>query len=357
MKQVTTAGKLPHSLSITFLHSFFHAERTFKTTMSQLSYAIIGTGAIGGYYGAKLQQSGCDVHFLLRSDYELVKKQGLSVASINGDIELPSVRAYNHSGDMPSVDVAIVALKTTQTSQTRKLLPVINPGGAVLCLQNGLGVEKAIEQQLAGQVKESVEIIGGLCFIGALKSGPGQIEHTDYGHVLLGPYQADEQRCEPTPLMDKIAEDFTEAGVEINLTDDLPMARWKKLVWNVPYNGLSVILNATTEEMMSDSGVRSLISTLMRETVAIANTWAKKASPQEDRALSLKIVEDMLSHTKTMAAYQTSMKVDFDRGHLLEIEAILGNPLKIAHQYGVPAPTMTMLYQQLTFIQQRIMSP
>ncbi|MGC1305995.1 MAG: putative 2-dehydropantoate 2-reductase [Phormidesmis sp.] len=321
--------------------------------MSELSYAIIGTGAIGGYYGARLQQAGCDVHFLLRSDYEQVKQEGLVVESKDGDFELPAVNAYCDPAKMPPVDVAIVALKTTQNHQLADLLPPLKPGGAVLSLQNGWGVEGAIAQQLKEKKGLSPTILGCLCFICANKVGLGHIRHLDYGHLLLGAHHKTYQLCAETPLMNAIATDFKRANVQIETTEDLPMARWQKLVWNVPYNGLSVVLDATTEEMMADEGVRQLITTLMQEVITVANAWGEQTSPGANRQLSFDLVSNMLAHTEAMAPYRTSMKIDYDEARPLEIDAILGNPIRTAKAMDLPTPAMTVLYWQLAFLNVR----
>jgi 2-dehydropantoate 2-reductase len=319
-----------------------------------LRYAIIGTGAIGGYYGARLQQAGCDVHFLLRSDYEAVQQNGLQVTSVQGDFELPVVNAYRTAAEMPAVDVAVVALKTTHNHQLPQLLPSINPGGAILSLQNGFDVEGAIAQALESAVSPVPSLLGGLCFICSNKVGPGNIHHLDYGRVLLGAHRNDQQPCAPTALMEAIFADFKQASIEIAMTDDLPMARWQKLVWNVPYNGLSVVLDATTAEMMNSEAIKSLVSTLMSEVVSVANAWGQATSPQLQRRISTDVIATMLSQTAQMKPYRTSMKIDYDEGRSLELEAILGNPLRAAQQLGVPVPTMTMLYQQLTFLDSRL---
>lgn len=316
--------------------------------MTHLKYAVIGTGAIGGYYGARLQQAGCEVHFLLRSDYEQVQENGLNIDSISGDFALPEVNAYSDPAQMPPVDVVIVALKTTHNDQLLNLLPTLNPNGAILSLQNGLDVEAVIAQQFEEEATPT--ILGCLCFICANKIGPGHIRHLDYGRLLLGAYEKSNRLCPTTPLMKAIAADFERARVPIETTEDLPMARWRKLVWNVPYNGLSVVLDATTEEMMGDSGVRSLITTLMNEVVAVANTWGQQNAMQGKRELPADLIPQMLTHTEEMAAYRTSMKIDYDEGRPLEIEAILGNPIRTAQALEVSVPTMVMLYQQLSFL-------
>ncbi|MEM8504439.1 MAG: putative 2-dehydropantoate 2-reductase [Cyanobacteria bacterium P01_D01_bin.1] len=315
-----------------------------------LRYAIIGTGAIGGYYGARLQQAGCDVHFLLRSSYDHVKANGLRIESIDGDFELPHVNAYNNPADMPAVDVVVVALKTTQNSNLPKLLPALNKGGAILSLQNGFGVESTIVQQLEKKNISVSTILGGLCFICSNQISPGHFRHMAYGRVLLGVHDQQDQPHEPTALLKEIASDFARANVQADTTDDLPMARWQKLVWNVPYNGLSVVLDATTAEMMADTGVRSLITTLMHEVVATANAWGDAVSPGCDRHLPADIIDSMLTRTEAMTPYRTSMKIDYDERRPLEIEAILTNPINAARALGTNVPTMAMLQQQLAFL-------
>jgi len=325
--------------------------------MSSLSYAIIGTGAIGGYYGARLQQAGCEVHFLLRGDYEAVRHSGIAIESIDGDFELPQVKAYSQSTDIPPVDVAIVALKTTQNNHLHTLLPPIKKGGAILSLQNGLGIEADISRQLKGQLKEREgtvpDILGGLCFICSNRIGPGHFRHSAYGRILLGAHNPTAQPCTPTPLMGAIAADFAKGPIAIETTDDLPMARWQKLVWNVPYSGLSVVLDATTEEMMADSGVQSLITTLMAEVINTANAWGEQTSPGTNRHLPFSLIDEMIAHTEVIEPYRTSMKIDYDENRPLEVETIVGNPLRAAQAMGVSVPTMTMLYQQLSFLNNR----
>ena len=324
--------------------------------MTRLRYAIIGTGAIGGYYGGRLAQAGCDVHFLLRSDYDYVRENGLTVASVDGDFRLAEVNAYSNSADMPPIDVVVVALKTTNNDRLAELMPSLKPGGVVLCLQNGWDVEQAIAQHLTEKKGTAPDILGGLCFIYANKPSPGHIQHMGYGKLLIGAHDESEQPVAVTLMVEAIAADFQKANIAVETTEDLPMARWRKLVWNVPYNSLSVILDATTGEMMADEEVRSLIRTLMEEVVAIANTWGETTSPGLQRSISKDFIEQMLNITAEVSDYRTSMKVDYDENRPIEIEAILGRPLHTAQELRLAVPNMTALYQQLSFLNIRLSS-
>jgi len=213
--------------------------------MSNRTYAILGTGALGGFYGAKLQKAGNDVHFLLHRDYKHVGTRGLIVNSKDGDFNLPKVNAYNDAKNMPKCDVVVVALKTTQNHLLPKMLPtVVKDDGVVLILQNGFGIEEEI-----AEIVGSDKVMGRLCFLCSNKIAPGHIHHLDYGQIKLGEYALNYNPVGITNRMQLIQEDFEGAGIKIELTEDLKGTRWQKLVWNIPYNGLSVVLKATALQM------------------------------------------------------------------------------------------------------------
>jgi 2-dehydropantoate 2-reductase len=306
--------------------------------MSQRKYAIIGTGALGGFYGAKLQKAGLDVHFLLRSDYHHVSKYGLVVESKDGDFRLPQVHTYSDVKEMPQCDVVVVALKTTQNYLLPQILPsVVKDDGVVLVLQNGLAVEEEIFP-----IVGNVSIIGGLCFLCSNKVGAGHIHHLDYGQITLGEYAPGYNICGITEKMRQIADDFVSAGISIELSEDLLLGRWKKLVWNIPYNGLSVILNATTDELMADFHTRNLVEQLMHEVALGAKSYG--------RIIADSFIQKMLDYTVNMKPYRTSMKIDYDQHRPLEVEAMFGNPLRKAQAKGVNLPLISCLYQQLKFL-------
>ncbi|WP_370583881.1 putative 2-dehydropantoate 2-reductase [Oxynema sp. CENA135] len=310
-------------------------------TRQQRRYAVIGTGAIGGFYGAKLQQAGFDVHFLLNRDYQWVRDRGLVVESVNGDFTLPEVNAYQQPQKMPKCDVVIVALKTTANYLLPQLLPpVVKDNGVVVLLQNGLGAEEEV-----AQIVGSNRVMGGLCFICSNKIGPGHIRHSDYGAIELGDYGEGYRPRGITDRMQAIARDFNQAGITILDSEDLLASRWKKLVWNIPFNGLSVILDAKTDALIADRATRCLAEDLMQEVVNGAAAY--------DRAIAPEFVQEMLDKTVKMKPYLTSMKLDYDRRQPLEVEAIFGNPLKKAAQAGVRLPKIETLYQQLVFLDRR----
>lgn len=293
------------------------------------SYAIIGTGALGGFYGARLQHAGCDVHFLLHSDYDHVRQHGIVIDSKEGNFTLPKVHAYRNASDLPPCDVVIVALKATQNHLLPALLP---PTGDVLLMQNGLGGEELV----AGIVGPS-RVLGGLCFLCSNKVGPGHIHHLDYGMVSLGEFKVG-----ITDRLRALSGDFESAGIKTQLLDDLRVGRWTKLVWNIPYNSLTVILNTTTNHLMQTPATRHLCEQIMHEVVADAHACG--------HSLPADLVPKMLDYTDKMTPYRPSMKIDFDASRPMEVEAIFGNPLRAAQAAGAKSPLLETLYRQLTFL-------
>jgi 2-dehydropantoate 2-reductase len=298
-------------------------------------FAVIGTGAVGGYYGGLLQKAGFEVHFLLHSDYAFVKRNGMTVESVNGDFRLPQVNAYNDPKQMPRCDTVILSLKTTANSVLKDVLPyVLKDDGAVLTLQNGLGSEEEISKIVGAE-----RVMGGLCFLCSNKVGPGHIRHLDYGLITIGEYRADGQPAGITPRLEQLGADLESAGIPVQRVEDLPLARWKKLVWNIPFNGMSVVENTLTDELMRNPETRTRCRTIMQEVISAAAACTRPIEPE--------FVEKMLADTETMEPYAPSMKLDYDRGNPLEIEAIYSNPICAAKAVGVEMPETEKLYQQL----------
>lgn len=310
--------------------------------MSHRSYAIVGTGALGGYYGARLHHAGLDVHLLLRSDYPHVARHGLRVESTDGDFSIPpdAVHAYEDPAAMPRCDVVCVCLKATANDALPAILPhVLADDGVVVLLQNGLGFERDVAAIVGDD-----RVLGGLAFLCSNKVGPGHIRHVDYGRIRLGDYRPDASAAGVTDRLRAVGGDFERAGIDITLADDLLLARWQKLVWNVPYNGLSVVLDATTDQLMADAQTAALVESLMIEVAAGAEAAG--------RVIERSFIEQMMADTRKMTPYRTSMKVDHDQGQPMEVEAIFGAPVRDAASRGVSLPRVEMLYRQLRFIDQ-----
>lgn len=303
---------------------------------------IIGTGAIGGFYGVMLARAGFDVHFLLRSEFRAVADDGLHIDSaVHGQLHLNPVQAYVSAEDMPPCDWLLVGTKTTANADLAPLIArAAAPGAKVLLLQNGLEVEEALRPLLP----DSLHLLGGLCFICVHRRGPGVVVHQALGAVNIGyhsgPLHNDESARQA--LVEEGAALFHQAGIESHAMANLQQARWQKLVWNVPYNGLSVLLRASTTPLMGDASSRELIQTLMAEVVRGAQACG--------HVLPAGYAEHLFKMTEKMPDYWPSMYHDFVHQRPLELDAVYARPLAAAREAGCELPTIRALYQALGFI-------
>jgi 2-dehydropantoate 2-reductase len=301
-----------------------------------IRYAVIGTGALGGYYGGKLAKAGKDVHFLFRSDFEHVRKNGLHVDSVNGDFWLKEINAYGQADDLPVCDVILVCMKTTGNHHLPELLKsVLHPKSVVVMLQNGLGVE----EDLSAQIPE-VAIAGGLAFICSNKIRPGHIQHLDLGKLILGSFKDTNPE-----ILNMVVNDFLEAGIPSELASDLNLARWQKLAWNIPFSGMTVVLNTDTDQLMSNESTRILCREIILEVIGAADACGAHFSES--------LADKMIAMTRTMKPYAPSMKLDFDFRRPMEIEYIYSKPIQIAREAGFEMKKVGMLEKQLKFIQEQ----
>jgi len=297
--------------------------------------AVIGAGAVGGYYGARLIEHGHRVHLFTPSDCGHIRKAGMRVRSRDGDFVLEPGRVNVHDDprEMPKADLVIVTLKTTANHRLKELVePVVKADSVILTLQNGLGNE-----EILGQLFGAERVLGGMAFVCINRTGPGEISHTDHGLIRIG-----EVRGGPSARAGKIAELFSSSKVPCEVLDDLTFGRWDKLIWNVPFNGLGAALNLTTDRIIESEAGLSLVRGIMGEVIAACR-------PLNIR-FDLGVPEEKIRHTQTMGAYKTSMQVDRQMGRALEIEAIIGKPLAVARVNGVVTPLLKMLYDLVRLV-------
>lgn len=293
--------------------------------------AIVGAGAIGSYYGGKLAQFGRDVHFLLRSDYKAVRERGLRLRSKAENIHIPKVNVYRSPDEIGPCDLVLVAVKTTANGQLPALIaPLLGEKTMILTLQNGLGNEEFLAQHFGAE-----RILGGLCFICLNRVEAGVIEQYGGSRLTIGEFTG-----YPTPRLHDLAWEFKRCGVVCGVIADLALEHWRKLVWNIPFNGLTITGGGIdTAALLANDELRQLALELMDETIAIANACG--------HALPTAVVLDEMKRTTMMGAYKPSTLIDYLAGRPLEIEAIWGEPLRRAQAVGVPAPQLEKLYRQL----------
>lgn len=297
-------------------------------------YVVVGCGAVGGLYGARLAASGHDVGFVARSDVEVLRRDGLRVDSVDGDVVLPagSFDVASDAADLGVADVVVVAVKTTSSPL---LAPLVGPSTVLVVLQNGLGVEAVADAAAPG----AAAVVGGMCFVCSAKVGPGHVRHADYGAVTLAPFRGSMVAAE------ELAADLAAAGVPVEATPDLATARWRKLLWNVPFNGLTALLGVGTDELLAAPAGRAMVVELMAEVVAGARACGGQLTPAD--------ADDMVARTEAMVPYRTSMALDAQAGRPLEHDAIHGAPVRAAAAAGVAMPRVEQLWRALDVLDRR----
>jgi len=282
-----------------------------------MDIAVIGTGAIGGLYGARLAHGGNRVHFLLHTEYEYVKAHGLIVDSHLGDFSIKEPLVYDDISMMPRCDLVLFTAKSTANDMLfPSIESVLKPGGVIALMQNGLGAE----QKLA-ELYPECHVFGGMCFVCAYRESPGVIRNPDDERVTFAPYDPAD-----AILLPEVANIFIKAGIDTECFEDLSLARWRKLMWNIPYNGMTVIMNCKTDFLVGDPAMRELIACLMRDVVEGARACGSVIDPG--------FADRMVGVTEQMTPYEPSMKLDYNAGRKLEIEAIYENPIRLAAEHG-----------------------
>lgn len=292
--------------------------------------AVIGAGAVGCYYGGMLARIGEDVHFLMRSDLDAVRERGLEIHTGGEVIRLP-VKAHATPEEIGPCDLVIVALKATANAALETLLPpLLGPDTAVLTLQNGLGNEEFIAQRWGSQ-----RVLGGLCFVCLNRTAPGVIEHFDHGTISIGEFQR-----APLDRTRAVVDAFLRAGIEAQLVENLVTERWRKLLWNIPFNGLAIAAGgATVADVLADDGLRTLARELMSE--------ALDAAQRLGHSIPASFADFQIERSFSMGRYKPSSLIDWELGRPVEVEAIWGEPLRQGLAAGAAMPRLETIYRLL----------
>ncbi len=305
---------------------------------SQLKVLVVGTGAVGGFYGAKLAQAGARVSVVCRSDYEVVKAHGIQVTSVWGDFHFDPVHVVRRVEDYPDdADYILVGLKVLpEIDPVGMIRSAVTPKTSIFLLQNGIDIEPPLVQAFPRN-----DVISGLAFICVTRTEPGCLHHQDFGRIVIGLFPSGS-----SDTVRRLGELFHAAGVPCQVTPEVVSARWQKLVWNAPFNPISVLGGGVdTETILTCTPSAQLVREVMAEVCFLA-----KADGHE---LAVDIIERNIADTLRMKPYKTSMLVDYEAGRPMEIEAILGNAVRLAGRLGISVAHLESLYGLLTLIQQR----
>jgi 2-dehydropantoate 2-reductase len=293
---------------------------------------IVGSGSVGLYYGGRLAAHGADVHFLMRSGFEEARKQGICIYSAEGDeIRLDHPQASRDAREIGPCDLVIISLKATANSSLEELIPpLLHQKTALLTLQNGLANEEYLARRYGTE-----RVLGGLCFVCLNRRTPASVDHFGHGMLSIGEFERS-----PLQRTRRIVDAFCASGIEAKLINDLATERWRKLVWNIPFNGLAVTEGGlTVDRILADPELNARCRALMEETIVAATALG--------HSIESEYADFQIERTYPMGAYKPSTLVDWLAGKELEIEAIWGEPLRQATKAGMALPNLEFLYTRL----------
>ena len=295
-----------------------------------MEIAVIGTGGVGGYFGAKLVKAGFDVTFLARGEHlKAMQSQGLKVKSIQGDFEVNKLRATDQISDIGSPDLTMVCVKAWQIKEIRDdLKTMADSGSLILPLQNGVMAVDELAEAI-----EKVNILGGLCRIFSKIEAPGVINHLGVNPTIV----FGEVDGRKTKRVSEIQEMFTTAGIESRLTDDIQAELWKKFMV-ICTSALLAITRATYGEIREQEETRKLMIDLINEIYLLSQRIGVNIEPN--------FVEKTVSFIDTFPYDSTSsLTRDVWEGKPSEIEYQNGTVVKLGEKYGVATPINRFVYQ------------
>jgi 2-dehydropantoate 2-reductase len=305
--------------------------------MKDFRIGVVGSGAIGSYYGGKLAAGGRDVHFLMRGDLSEIRRDGLRIRGKDDELHVAKVNCYNLTKEIGPCDLVLIAVKATSNAEIVDLIPPLLHGRTMLMtLQNGLGSEDFLAKHFGAE-----RVLAGLCFICLNRTSPTSVKRLDYGHVIIGEFDR-----APISRTYEIESIFKASGIKCNVAENLALERWRKLVWNIPFNGLSILAGGIdTAAILADDDLRRSTLATMEEVILAANKCGF--------ALDHSVIREQMQRTQTMGAYKPSTLLDFEGGKALEIEAIWGEPLRRAVAAGANVPRLEMIYALLKQLDRR----
>jgi 2-dehydropantoate 2-reductase len=294
---------------------------------------VMGAGAVGAYYGARLQQAGKEVVLCARgANLEALRHDGLKVQSYQGDFAIP-VNAASDPRESAPYDLILFCVKSYDTANAAALLKSsLAPTGIILTVQNGVENEARLREIFGDAV------MAGNARIGAEMTRPGFIIHRTGGVIEFGELDgSDSDRAR------KLAEVFKNAGILGQLMSGIWRQRWIKLLWNAAFNPVTALSRSTVGEVLDDPDGLALIHALMSEIIEVARA--------EGVALDDDIIESEMTRSRNhLRAVRTSTLQDSERGKPLEYDALTGAVLRAANRHGIAAPRVTTIHALISLL-------
>lgn len=303
---------------------------------NEVDWMIIGAGAIGSYYGGALVRAGRRVAFYETHAGAALRAEGLQWEHGKEHAHLHPLAIFETPSDIKPAHTWIVALKATQMELLKDLAVEVSPHPRrIILMQNGIGMEQGLAEQFPGSL-----IFGAACFAAITKTGPTSVSLQEGGLVSLGQYRVGDDTEPVSQELGELAAELTSGGWSVETHASLMRMRWSKLLWNIPFNGLSVLRDRRdVAGLLRDPESRTQIDTVGSELLRLANA--------DQCPLPTELWKKMLAFTSGMKPYGTSMKSDYDQRRPLELDAFFKYPLTVARRHAVEIPCLRQLHQDL----------
>ena len=300
--------------------------------------AVMGAGAVGAYFGAKLSASGHNVAFLARGAHlDALRREGLRVESPGGNLRIQNALFTNDPGEVAAADLILFSVKSYDTDAAiGALTPMIGSVTTILSLQNG--VDNA--EKISARWGEN-RTLAGVVYLGAQLVRPGTIKHSAGGRIVFG--ELDGSVRDITKSIEQV---LTAAQIPCEISKDIRKAQWRKLLWNAPFCAVSCLTCATVKEIIESDSLRKLAVACMNEVRQAARTQRVDLEPE--------LVDETLNFSKSLGDFKPSMLQDFEARKPLEYEAFNGVVVKLLRQAGKEAPVNQVFYGTLEYLDKNI---
>ena len=300
--------------------------------------AAMAAGAVGSYFGGRLAAAGHDVFFIARRAHlEALRKNGLKLESVHGDLHLPKVNATDNPKDVGVVDVVLFAVKLWDTEVAAELAkPLVGPDTRVITLQNGVDSVARIAPILGAE-----RTVGGVTYVATVIAAPGVIKHTSaFAKMAFGldPKLADKK---PDAMLERFAAAGKEARLDVHLSADIERDRWEKFIFLTAMSGSTATFRSSIGPSAADDELRDFFRQLMEEAFAIGRA--------KGVALDHAYVEERLAalRDKIEPGMKASMAHDLERGNRLELDWLAGKVRALGRELGIPTPASDTVYRVL----------
>jgi 2-dehydropantoate 2-reductase len=300
--------------------------------------AVMGAGAVGGYFGARLAAASNEVAFIARGLHlAALRQEGLDLESFQGNLKVRDALFTDDPSQVGVVDLVLFCVKSYDTEAAAAILSsLIGDGTVILSLQNGVDNADKIAQRWGSQ-----RTLAGVVYIGSELLQPGKIKHSSGGKIVFG--ELDGEVRDTSRAVEQV---LSSARISCEVSRAIRNVQWRKLLWNAPFCAISCLTHATVKEIVESESLTKLALDCMMEVRAAAKTQAIDLDPA--------LFEETVNFSKSLGDFKPSMLQDFEGGKPLEYEAFNGIVVELLRRAGKEAPTNQVFYGTLKYLDKKI---